>query len=59
MAVEANGVPMQSCSAVARYDQIVMTVYGNVFQDRWLTMSQFQRLLERLEQRAREASGEP
>lgn len=59
MAVEANGIPMQSCHAVARYGRIVMTVYGNIFQDRWLTMPQFQRLLELLEQRAGEASGGP
>lgn len=56
MAVEGDSIPMRSCRAVARYGQIVMTVYGNVFRDRWITMPQFQRLLERLEQRAYEAS---
>lgn len=59
MAVEADSIPMRSCRAVARYGRIVMTVYGNIFQDRWITMPQFQRLLESLEQRAREASGGP
>ncbi len=59
MPLQANGIPMQSCRAVARYGQIVMTVYGNVFQDRWLMMAEFESLLERLEQRAHGASGGP
>jgi hypothetical protein len=28
-----------------------MTVYANVFEDRWLTMAQFRRLVERVDAR--------
>jgi hypothetical protein len=36
---------------MARYDDVVMTLYANVFEDRWLTMAQFKRLLERVDAR--------
>ncbi len=46
-----EGIYLRSCSFIARYDDVVMTVYANVFEDRWLTMAQFKRLLERVDAR--------
>lgn len=46
-----NGIYHRSCKVVARYDDAVMTLYANVFEDRWLTMMQFRRLLERVDAR--------
>ena len=51
MTVSADGIPMRSCRVVARYGGLVSTPYANVFEDRWLTMPQFRRLVERFDQR--------
>jgi hypothetical protein len=47
-----NGIYHRACKVIARYDDVVMTLYANVFEDRWLTMAQFRRLLERVDARA-------
>lgn len=36
-----EGIYLRSCRVIARYDDVVMTLYANVFEDRWLTMAQF------------------
>jgi hypothetical protein len=46
-----EGIYLRSCSFIARYADVVMTVYANVFEDRWLTMAQFRRLVERVDAR--------
>jgi len=46
-----EGIYLRSCSFIARYDDAVMILYANVFEDRWLTMAQFRRLLERVDKR--------
>jgi hypothetical protein len=46
-----NGIYHRACRVMARYDDVVMTLYANVFEDRWLTMAQFKRLLERVDAR--------
>jgi hypothetical protein len=46
-----EGIYLRSCSFIARYDDVVMTVYADVFEDRWLTMAQFKRLLKRVDAR--------
>lgn len=46
-----NDIYHRACRVIARYDDVVMTVYANVFEDRWLTMAQFRRLLERVDAR--------
>jgi len=46
-----EGIYLRSCRFIARYDDAVMTLYANVFEDRWLTMAQFRRLLERVDKR--------
>lgn len=47
----ANDISFRSCSFVARYDDMIVRVYGQVFEDRWMTMSQFRQLLERVDER--------
>jgi len=42
---------MMTCSFVARYDDMIVRVYGQVFEDRWMTMPQFRQLLERVDER--------
>ena len=44
-----NGIPARTCRIVARYGKLVTTLDGNVFHDRWLTMTEFQHLLERVD----------
>ncbi len=46
-----NGIYHRACSFIARYDDVVMILYANVFEDRWLTMAQFRRLVERVDAR--------
>ncbi len=46
-----EGIYLRSCRFIARYDDVVMIVYANVFEDRWLTMAQFRRLVERVDAR--------
>jgi hypothetical protein len=48
---QINDLPVQSCSIVALYNDSVMTLWGNVFEDRPITMGQFRRLLERVDRR--------
>ncbi len=55
MAVHINGIPTRSCQVIARYGELVTTLFANVFEDRWLTMSQFRKLVERLDQRMQAA----
>lgn len=55
MAVRINGIPTRSCRVIARYGELVTTLFANVFEDRWLTMPQFRRLVERLDQRMQAA----
>ncbi len=51
LAGRINGIYHRACSYIARYDDVVMILYANVFEDRWLTMTQFRRLLERVDAR--------
>ncbi len=46
-----NDIYHRACKVIARYDDVVMTLYANVFEGRWLTMAQFRRLLERVDAR--------
>lgn len=55
MAVRINGIPTRSCQVIARYGELVTTLFANVFEDRWLTMPQFRQLVERLDQRMQAA----
>ena len=55
MSMHDNGIPTQACKVTARYGELVTTLWANVFEDRWLTMSQFRRLVERLDQRMQAA----
>ncbi len=55
MSVHVNGIATRSCRVIARYGEMVTTLYGNVFEDRWLTMTQFRHLVERLDQHMQDA----
>jgi len=51
-----NGMPFSGCSVVARYKDMVMDLTANVFENRWLTMEQFRRLVERVDAKMYRAS---
>ncbi len=51
-----NGMPFEGCSVVARYGEMVMDLTANVFENRWLTMEQFRRLVERVDAKMYRAS---
>lgn len=44
-----NGIPARTCRVAARYGNLVTTIRGQIFEDHWLTMLQFRRLLERVD----------
>jgi hypothetical protein len=48
---QINGIPVQSCRIVGLYGDSVLRLWGNVFEDRPITMAQFRRLLERVDRR--------
>ncbi len=51
-----NGQPFEGCVVIARYGDMVMDLSGNVFEDRWLTMDQFRRVVERVDAKMYQAS---
>lgn len=51
-----NGMPFEGCRAIARYHDMVSYLSGNVFENRWLTMEQFRRLVERVDAKMYRAS---
>lgn len=51
-----NGMPFSGCSVVARYKDMVMDLTANVFENRWLTMEQFRRMVERVDAKMYRAS---
>ena len=53
-----NDIKATTCAVTARYGNLVTTLYGQVFEDRWLTMAQFRHLLERVDAKM-EAIREP
>jgi hypothetical protein len=44
-----NGIPARTCRAAARYGNLVTTIRGQIFEDRWLSVLQFRNLLERVD----------
>jgi hypothetical protein len=44
-----DGIPAHTCRMAARYGNLVTTIRGQIFVDRWLTMAQFRNLLERVD----------
>lgn len=46
-----NEIPHLACGAVARYQNVIVVLLGNVFIDRWLTMSDFRMTLEAMDHR--------
>ncbi len=56
MSVHINGIPTRSCRVTARYGELVTTLWGNVFEDRWMTMAQFRYLVERLDKHMNDTS---
>ena len=44
-----DGIPAHTCRVAARYGNLVMTISGQIFEGRWLTVSQFRYLLERVD----------
>jgi hypothetical protein len=47
-----NGIPSLVCKVTARYEDMLILIYANVFEDRWLTMADFRRVLEAMDRRA-------
>lgn len=51
-----NGLSQQVCVVVAQYGTMLMDLSGIVFEDHWLTMEQFKRLVERVDAKMYRAS---
>ena len=47
------------CRSVAQYGNFVSIIYANVFEDRWLTMEDLERLLESIDKRMAAARDQP
>ncbi|MFP4344678.1 MAG: hypothetical protein ACLFU8_08300 [Anaerolineales bacterium] len=47
-----NGSPGFGCRAIARYENLVIVMLGNVFEERWLSMADFRTVLEAMDRRA-------
>ncbi len=47
-----NGSSNHACTAVARYEHLVVTMLGNVYEDRYLSMADFRAVLEAMDRRA-------
>lgn len=47
-----NGSSSHACRAVARYENLVVTMLGNVYEDRYLSMADFRAVLEAMDRRA-------
>ena len=39
------------CRAIGRYEDVIISLRANVFEDRWLMIADFQRVLEAMDQR--------
>ncbi|RLC83570.1 MAG: hypothetical protein DRI79_13775 [Chloroflexi bacterium] len=46
-----NGMHYYTCKAIGRYEDAIAILRGNVFDDRWLTMKDFQAVLEAMDRR--------
>ncbi len=46
-----NGLHHYACEAIGHYGDIVVILLGNVFDERWLTMADFQAVLEAMDRR--------
>ncbi len=46
-----NGIHHYACRAVGLYDDTIVVIYSNVFDDRWLKMEDFQAVLEAMDRR--------
>ena len=46
------------CSSVAQYGNLISVIHANVFQDKWLTIKDLERLLEAVDARIAAAGGE-
>jgi hypothetical protein len=56
IAVNIDGHPAHSCTALARYGDVISNIYANVFEDKWLTFADFERLLKRADKRLYEGA---
>jgi hypothetical protein len=52
LANSINGSPGFLCIAIARYENLVIVMLGNVFEERWLSMADFRAVLEAMDRRA-------
>jgi len=46
-----NGLHHYACNAINLYGDMIVVLHGNVFDDRWLTMEDFQAVLEAMDRR--------
>jgi len=46
-----NNLHHYACNAIGLYNNTIIVLHGNVFDDRWLTMADFQAVLEAMDQR--------
>lgn len=45
LSLSINFMPMRTCTGIARYENLVVMITGNVFEDRWLTAQGFSKTL--------------
>jgi hypothetical protein len=44
-----NDIPIWTCVVVARYGSAIMELQGHIFEERWMTVPQFQVVIDRLD----------
>jgi hypothetical protein len=54
--VYINGAPVDSCRAIAQYQNVITIIYGNLTADRWLTSEGFRNVLMAMDRRIVEVS---
>ncbi len=46
-----NQIPLKSCTATGRYDDMVLVFHANVFEDRWFTWDDLEHVLQVVDER--------
>ena len=57
--VQINQESVQSCRSVAQYQTLIVVMYSNLLEDRWMTVEGFKKALSAMDRRAMEALSKP
>jgi hypothetical protein len=47
----ANSQPFWGCAAIARYQNLIVVIQGNLYEDKWLTFEDYRAVLEAADRR--------